>query len=511
MRISQSHDPAESNGSSVKSGVAWVVLKLGGVSVSTLANWRHIRDRIAQCQADGARPLVVCSAVAGVTDLLVALGRSAAQSARRRTTLEQFCAVHEALGSELGIDVGNRVEQARAELENLLDQIDRSGLKPALNARILAQGELLSTWIGADCLRSHGLSVSRLDARTLLDALPADGVSESQAYLCAHCAHAPDSAFQNRLENLPEAVLLTQGFIAANAAGETVLLGRGGSDTSAACLAGKLQAARLEIWTHVPGLFTIDPCKASTARLIRRLGYREAQAMASMGAKVLHPDSLAPAQAGGIPIVISSVAQPHLPYTEITRTGHESHHRIKAVTGCSNLFLFSAFSTDEGLRGPVFWEKAFHVFRRRGLHVEALHTTPCEIRLVVNPGITPMPRGEPARINAELSAFAATTASTRASAICLIGSETRHFELIGAALAREPEGSFQLYSGPHGVSVVFPVDPLRTDRIAPMLHQAFVDDLAKEGGLGPTWEQLKHWPKRRAPADRLQTRERVSI
>ena len=87
----------------------------------------------------------------------------------------------------------------------------------------------------------------------------------------------------------PDKVILTQGFIARNGWGETVLLGRGGSDTSAAHFAARLQARRLEIWTDVPGMFTTDPRVVPSARLLVALHYDEAQELASAGSSVLHP------------------------------------------------------------------------------------------------------------------------------------------------------------------------------------------------------------------------------
>ena len=105
-------------------------------------------------------------------------------------------------------------------------------------------------------------------------------------------------------------VVLTQGFVARTAAGEDCVLGRGGSDTSAALFAVMLGATELELWTDVPGLFTADPRATPSARLIRRIGYREAQELASLGAKVLHPRCLRPVAEAGVPVRIRSTSEP---------------------------------------------------------------------------------------------------------------------------------------------------------------------------------------------------------
>ena len=126
-------------------------------------------------------------------------------------------------------------------------------------------------------------------------------------------------------------VVLTQGFIAANAAGDTVLLGRGGSDTSAAYFAAKLGAARLEIWTDVPGLFSANPRAVPTARLLRELHYDEAQEIASNGAKVLHPRCVLPVRQYKIPLHVYATQAPGLEGTVVTANVADTAAQVKAI------------------------------------------------------------------------------------------------------------------------------------------------------------------------------------
>src|SRR6185295_10239855 len=135
---------------------------------------------------------------------------------------------------------------------------------PPSHARLLAQGELLATALGAAFLAAQGIATTWLDARELLVSTAPRHASAASAYLSATPRH------------------------------ETVLLGRGGSDTSATLLGARLGAERVEIWTDVPGMFTADPRNIPEARLLRMLDYDEAQEIASMGAKVLHPRAIAP-------------------------------------------------------------------------------------------------------------------------------------------------------------------------------------------------------------------------
>ena len=127
-----------------------------------------------------------------------------------------------------------------------------------------------------------------------------------------------NTALQEDLARIAGDLVITQGFIVSNKAGETVLLGRGGSDTSASCLGAVLGAERIEIWTDVPGMFTANPHDIPSARLLRQLDYAEAQELATMGAKVLHPRSIEPAQRQRIPLHIKCTSVPDLPGTVIS-------------------------------------------------------------------------------------------------------------------------------------------------------------------------------------------------
>src|SRR4029077_12935714 len=129
--------------------------------------------------------------------------------------------------------------------------------------------------------------------------------------LSATCSFAPDSALEEQLEAL-SSLVLTQGFIARDEGGNTVLLGRGGSDTSASYLAAKLRAQRIEIWTDVPGMFSANPRSTPTARLLRALHYDEAQEIATSGAKVLHPRCILPARQYRIPLHVYATQAPDL-------------------------------------------------------------------------------------------------------------------------------------------------------------------------------------------------------
>ena len=186
----------------------------------------------------------------------------------------------------------------------------------------MSAGEILSTKIAYEVIQQKSnLQSVWLDARKILQT---DVLHNRLNYLSANADYAVDTQLQEYLNGLDASVVVTQGFIASNQQGETVLLGRGGSDTSAAYFASKIQAKRLEIWTDVPGLFTANPKQVPSARQLRSLDYAEAQELSTAGAKALHPRSIQPAKVSNIPIYVKSTFTPSLEGTCIESCVSES-------------------------------------------------------------------------------------------------------------------------------------------------------------------------------------------
>jgi diaminopimelate decarboxylase/aspartate kinase len=298
----------------------FTLLKFGGTSVADARNWKRIARLVRDARGQHEHPVLVCSAVAGVTDALERLIATVAINGDPRGELVEIERLHRRLGAGLEVDA---TAVLRAELTALADLATRGAELEAgaptakWQSRVLSMGELMSTRLAAHWLEATGLRAHWVDARGLLRAIPQDGAPPLSAYLSAECGYAPSAEIQRRLRSEDVDVTITQGFIASNRDDETVLLGRGGSDTSAAYIAAILDAERLEIWTDVPGLFTSDPRREATARLVLRLTYDEAAILGSLGAKVLHPRCLPPAKAARIPLHIRWTQRPEVAGTII--------------------------------------------------------------------------------------------------------------------------------------------------------------------------------------------------
>ena len=188
--------------------------------------------------------------------------------------------------------------------------------------------------------------------------------------------------------------MLSQGFIARNAQGETVLLGRGGSDTTGAYLAGKLEARRLEIWTDAPGFFSADPKAVPSARLIKRLHYREAQEIASAGGGILHPRSISPVRASGIPLFLKCTQHPEWEGSVISNAPGDDAPQLKAISQRSGITLVSMESM-EMWHQVGFLADAFNVFREHGLSVDLISTSESNVTVSIDVGANvDGPRGD---------------------------------------------------------------------------------------------------------------------
>ena len=293
----------------------WVVLKFGGTSVSRRNRWDTIGRIAGQRMADeDVRVLVVVSALSGVTNELQAIATAGRGIDAR---IDALVGRHRGFSDELGLDADAVLGERLAALQALGRDPRAAQSSLAWQAEVLAQGELLSSTLGAAYLRSQGQDVGWCDARGWLDAVSLPNASAWASRLSVNCRREGDPGFVGRFAQQPAPMLVTQGFISRHADGGTAVLGRGGSDTSAAYFGALLQAQRVEIWTDVPGMFSANPREVPDARLLARLDYAEAQEIATTGAKVLHPRSIAPCRDASVPMVILDTERPELPGTRI--------------------------------------------------------------------------------------------------------------------------------------------------------------------------------------------------
>jgi bifunctional diaminopimelate decarboxylase / aspartate kinase len=493
----------------------WVVLKFGGTSVSSVSNWKNVAEVVRARLDEGLRPVVVHSALSGITDRLEQL-LAKALTGGWEPVIEQIELRHCDLSRDLGIPISVELEHHFADLRKMASGIQLIGeVSDRLRARVMATGELMATRIGAGYLGSEGLDVQWLDARTLLHAEERPGASARANYLSATCNFEPDPALQQRLAQ-GHSVLLTQGFIASDSRGETVLLGRGGSDTSGSYFAAKLHARRLEIWTDVPGMFTANPRAVPNARLLRSLDYDEAQEIASSGAKVLHPRCILPAKQFGIPLSVHATQQPDLEGTVVTATGGDGGARVKAVCTKKGITLISMETL--GMWHQVgFLADAFAVFKEHGISVDLVSTSETTVTVSLDPAANALDARALENLVNSLSELCRVEVIGPCSAVSLVGRSIRAtLHRLGDALELfEEQRIYLVTQAANDLNITFVVDEEQGDRLVSRLHDVIVRNAPSDHVLGPTWEQIHGlapihpaggppwWQDRKAELERL--------
>ena len=467
----------------------WVVLKFGGTSVSSAANWAVIERIVRKRLEEGKRPLVVHSALAGVSnrlDEIARLGREL-DPPQVNEAIEEIESQHRALAGSLGIN-GALLDPWLDELRQLATGVRLLGeASPKTRARLMALGELMATTLGAAYLSARAIATRWIDARDCLAAERLPHATDSAHYLAAQCPFAPDDALKMKLSAGTE-VVLTQGFIARDDRADTVLLGRGGSDTSAAYFGAKLGALRVEIWTDVPGMFSADPRAIPAARLLRALDYDEAQEIASTGAKVLHPRCLAPVRAHGIPLWVLSTERPELPGT-IVGPAVAGEPQVKAISVKKGITLVSMDTL--GMWQQVgFLADAFACFKRNGVSVDLVSTSETNVTVTLDPGANVLADETLSKLTADLSALCRVRVLGPCAAVSLVGRRIRAIlPRLAPALEVFAEQHVHLVTqAASDLNLSFVVEQNDAGRLAADLHALLIHG----GGdvFGPAWSEL---------------------
>jgi diaminopimelate decarboxylase/aspartate kinase len=467
----------------------WVVMKFGGRSVATAENWARIAGLVRARIEEGVKPIIVHSALVGVSNALIELLDTAVAGQPFDEKLERIKFQHAELAAALGVDAG-LLDGLFEKLDQLIAGVHLVGeVSPRVHARVLATGELAATELGAAYLRRIGLPAVWQDARQLLTSWNRREQSERQQFLSARCDFAPNQALQQQLAAV-DGFVITQGFIARNTEGQTVLLGRGGSDTSAAYLAAMLEARRLENWTDVPGFFSADPKAVPSARLIRSLHYREAQEIASAGGGILHPRSISPVRRCGIPLFLKCTAHPEWEGTVISDASGDDTPQLKAISQRSGITLISMESL-EMWHQVGFLAEAFDAFRTHGISVDLISTSESNVTVSVDIGQNAVEPSVMDALVADLAKLCRVEVITDCAAITLVGRRIRTIlhELTSVLELFEEYQVHLVTQAATDLNLTFVVSSEHAYRIVQHLHGLLVGRF--EGGVfGATWEQF---------------------
>lgn len=478
----------------------WVVLKFGGTSVSRRNRWDTI-GRLAgkRMSEDGVRVLVVVSALSGVTNELQAIANGENIDSRIAALVER----HRAFCGELDLDPDAVLGERLSALQALATDARAASRPLDWQAEVLAQGELLSSTLGAAYLRTQGHDFGWCDARQWLDAVSLPNASAWSQRLSVNCRLDGD-AFGERFSAQAAPMLITQGFISRHGDGGTAILGRGGSDTSAAYFGALLKARRVEIWTDVPGMFSANPRDVPEARLLTRLHYAEAQEIATTGAKVLHPRSIAPCRDAGVPMAILDTERPELPGTSIDATA-ATVPGVKAISRRNGIVLVSMESI--GMWQQVgFLADVFERFKRHGLSIDLIGSSETNVTVSLDPSENLVTTNVLEALSADLAEVCRVKVIAPCAAITLVGRGMRsllhRLSDIWATFGRERVHLISQSS--NDLNLTFVIDEADAEGLLPHLHAELIRSRAMPVRdttvFGPSWREIAHGKPRRAPA-----------
>jgi aspartate kinase len=364
-----------------------VVLKFGGSSVADPeAMGRLIAIVRRQMPAAGSpAPIVVVSALAGVTDTLVETARLAEEgeadraASRLNALLERHLAVATAMTTDGRADL---LAAVRHEFEELIGLVHALAVLREVSPRsydaVLAVGELVSSRIVAAALADHRIQSAWVDARRVLTT---DAEHNTAApNMIDTCERA-----RQHVAPLVEAgnVVVLGGFIGATANGVTTTLGRGGSDYSAAIFGACLGVDEIQIWTDVDGMLTADPRVVAQPRLVPQLSFAEASELAYFGAKVLHPSTILPAVATNIPVRILNARRAENTGTLITAEARPTEGQLAAIACKRDVTVIDITST-RMLMAHGFLRRLFEVFERFKTAVDVVTTSEVSVSVTVD-------------------------------------------------------------------------------------------------------------------------------
>ncbi len=395
---------------------------------------------------------------------------------------------------ELGLSDHAPMRYWLERLDALIANVRADAAALAWQAEVLALGELLSSTLGVSYLNSQGTSVRWLDAREHLLAQSVPHQNVWGRYLSASTTSAADTTLSAHLATLGD-LFITQGFIARNDAGETVLLGRGGSDTSASHFGALLQAEKVEIWTDVAGMFSANPRDVPDARLLVRLDYEEAQEIATTGAKVLHPRCINPLREARVPLAIRDTNHPDMAGTEIAATVVDAAPSIKAISSRRGITLIAMESI--GMWQQVgFLADVFEHFKRHGLSIDLISSAETNVTVSLDPNENLVDTDVLSALCADLARVCRVKVIAPCAAITLVGRGMRAMlHRLSAVLAEfGPQRVHLISQSSNNLNLTFVVDEAVAADLVPRLHGLLIKAEAMRvedaAVFGPSWREL---------------------
>jgi len=379
------------------------VLKFGGTSVGSPDRMKKLLDIIDPSQ----RQLVVLSAVSGTTNSLVEIGQAYLAGDKKKAAglVGALKDKYEVFIKEL-FAKPEYLEQGKEVIDyhfSLLANLANDLFTSIEDKIVLAQGELLSTTLYHVYLKEIGVPSVLLPA---LDFMKTDEDHEPIVdYITDHLTPLLNKYPDNNL-------FITQGYICRNSFGEIDNLRRGGSDYTASLIGAGIRSEEVQIWTDIDGMHNNDPRIVKGTMPIAQLSFDEAAELAYFGAKILHPQSVFPAQKYKIPVRLLNTMDPGAPGTLITNTSETD--RIKSIAAKDGITAIRIQSS-RMLLAHGFLRRVFEVFERYKTSIDMITTSEVAVSVTIDD------TSHLEDIIKEVEAFGTVEVDKEQTIICVVG------------------------------------------------------------------------------------------
>ena len=436
-----------------------IVMKFGGTSVGNAERIANVANIVKSYIK--RNPIVVVSAVAGITNTLIKLANECAQE-KGEETLNNIKKVHYEIIEKLKIE-GLLLKNEFDELSILVNKT-KSNID--INNKILdyfqSFGERMSSKIVAEQLKKIGVKAQAFNSWEI-------GFLTNSEFGNAEPLEIAYTNLKNNIKKMNVVPVVT-GFAGKTENGEITTLGRGGSDYTAAVIGAAVDADEIQIWTDVDGIMTTDPKIVGNAKTIGRISFAEASELAYFGARVLHPKAILPAMEKNIPVKVLNSFNPKNKGTIILNKANKSKQTVKAIAYKKNITLIN-IGSKRMLGAYGFLARIFDIFKEYKKSVDVVSTSEVCISLTIDNA------ENIEKVIRKLKEIADVEVVRNKAIICVVGEEMSHTPGIAGrtftALGRNKINIEMISQGASEINITFIVDGRDAEKAVKVLHKEY--------------------------------------
>jgi len=349
-----------------------IVMKFGGTSLANAERIKNVSDIIKTRLHK--KPIIVVSAVGGITDLLINAAKLSVKGINPNEKVEEIIEIHKKIMKDLGLNDDLLMD----DFTRLYDTLNGVYLLKELSPRsvdlISSFGEILSSKIVAEYMNSIKIKSTQYSGGDI-------GIITNDEFTNSEILEETYGLIKNYSSKFKDLAIVT-GFIAKNKDGDITTLGRGGSDYTASIIGAAVDANEIEIWTDVDGIKTADPRIVKNAKQWDKVTFNEASEMAYFGAKVLHPKTIKPAINKNIPVRILNTY--NIDNTGTVIENEDNNECVfRVISSKRNITVVRICST-EMLYAYGFLAKIFEIFSRYKISVDIVSTSEVTVSVTLD-------------------------------------------------------------------------------------------------------------------------------